>query len=508
MKFFAKSIKNTKFDIILLKSIFLLITILTGQISLYAFERSNNNIDSVYYQIDSRASFGGGQNTPFWLVSNLYGLGSPKFNNGYVRGKIIKPLLSHKKFSWSIVADLVGAWNQTSTFHIQQLYGEIKYRRLSVSVGSKEYHNEYNDLFLSSGDLLYSGNAMPIPQLRIGTYGFAPFWGTNEWLSVKAYLAFGVFTDSNWQKHWVAQNSRRASGVMYSSRGLWFRIGKKSKFPVTFDLGIEMGSQFGGTIYEGEQKIKMPLKFIDWIKAILPLKGGSDTPTGEQVNVQGNYNGEYNLSLSYSPKPGWDIQVYFEHYFEDQSQMFLQYGAWKDGLWGVKLEIPHNPFISKFVYEYVATKDQSGPVLHEPNPSVPEQISGQDNYFDHYLYGPWQTWGLTIGTPLAISPIYNRSHELLLYDTRFIAHHFGIEGNPFAGLSWRALLTFSSNWGTYIRPLPKKMSNHSGLFEITYHPLWLKKWYTKAAVAWDSGALLGNNIGGMVSIGYNGSFSF
>lgn len=467
-----------------------------------------NSKDTIFYRIDSRASFAGGENTPFWLVSNLHGLGSPQFNNGYVRGEIRKELSSVRKFSWSAEADLVGAWNQVSPFRIQQLYGEIKYRRLSLILGAKEFQSEYNDRYLSSGDLLYSGNAMPIPQFRVGTYGFAPFWGTKGWLSVKAYLALGVFTDSNWQKHWVAPRSRRSSGTLYSSRGIWLKVGNKQKFPLTVDLGIEMGTQFGGTIYEGDKTIKMPAKLNDWIKAIIPLPGGNDTPVGEQVNVQGNYNGEYNFVLTYSHASEWKIQAYFEHYFEDQSQMFFQYGAWKDGLWGVKVEFPKNPFISKFVYEYIATKDQTGPVLHETTPEVPEQISGQDHYFDHYLYGPWQTWGMTIGTPLAISPLYNRSHLLLLYDSRFIANHFGIEGKPTEDISWRALFTFSTNWGTYIRPFPERLYNHSGLVEVAYNPKWWRHWQVKGSLAWDKGGLLGNNFGGMISIGYSGNIFF
>lgn len=462
---------------------------------------------NIVYRAGVRASFAGGENTPFWLVSNIHGLGSPEFNNGYVRGEIYKAMDSSKRFSWGAGADLTGAWNLPAAFGVRQLYGELHYRAIWASIGSRNYESNYNNPRLSSGDLLYSGNSMAIPQVRVGTNGFASFWGTKGWFSVKGYLAYGFFTDSNWQKHWVSAESNRISGALFCSRGLWLRGGNFEKFPLTFDVGIEMGTQFGGTIYKEGKEIKMPVGFKDWIKALVPMAGNSDTPDGEQTNVQGNMTGEYSISVAYGPAPGWLIRPYWEHYFEDHSQLTFEYGLWKDGLWGIELSFPKNPFVSNFVYEYVYTKDQSGPVNHDYTPEIPEQVSGGDNYFNHYLYGAWQNWGMSMGTPLAISPLYNRDHRLYIYNTRFISNHFGIEGDPLDCIKWRFLLTFSQNWGTYRYPFPDVYNNCSGLIEVSYHPKWAKGWKADAALAWDKGKLLGNNFGGMISLGYEGNFS-
>ena len=237
------------------------------------------------------------------------------------------------------------------------------------------------------------------------------------------------------------------------------------------------------------------------------MSGGAETPEDEQTNVQGNMNGEYSISVSYSPSPGWLIRPYWEHYFEDHSQLTFEYGLWKDGLWGLEVTFPKNPFLSELVFEYVYTKDQTGPVNHNYTPEIPEQVSGGDNYYNHYLYNCWQTWGMTIGTPLAISPIYNRSHIIYCYDTRFIALHLGLKGNPLPGLDWRFLLTFTQNWGTYRMPLPDVYKNCSGLIQLDYRPHKLKGWVASGAIAWDKGKLLGNNFGGMISIAYEGIFS-
>ena len=364
-----------------------------GLIFGYGFSLAETSDLTFDYKVESRATFSEGANTPFWLVSNIYGLGSPELNNGFVRGQFGKQIDSQKKFSWGTKIDLVGQWNLPASFRIQQLFADIKYRSLWVSLGAREINPLYNNPHLSSGDLLFSGNSLPIPQLRIGTYGFAPFWGTNGWLSVNAYLAYGMFTDSKWQKHWVKPGANRVSDALFCGKGLWLRIGKEKKFPLYIDLGIEMGTQFGGTVYYEGEKIKMPSHFVDWLKAIIPLAGNSSTPDGEQMNVQGNMTGEYSISISYSPTPQWNIRPYWEHYFEDHSQMFLEYGFWKDGLWGIEVSFPENKFISRLVYEYIGTYDQSGAVLNNYSPEIPEQVSGRDGYYTHYLYGAWQTWG-------------------------------------------------------------------------------------------------------------------
>lgn len=485
----------------------ILITLFGGALSYAQINPEEDGEDAIEYRVEANSTFSHGENTPFWLVSNMHGLGAPMLNNGFVKGEIHKTMDSDSRFNWGAGADIAGAWNLPASVSIRQLYAELHYRAIWVSIGAKNHIAQYNDERLSSGDLLFSGNAMAIPQFKIGTYGFAPVWGTKGFFSVKAYLSYGFFTDSNWEEDWVAPNSEHNKNVLFCGRGLWLRFGNRQKFPLTFDVGIEMGTQFGGQIFKDQRWIKMPTRFIDWIKAIVPLAGSADTPIGEQTNVQGNMAGEYTINASYSPAPGWNIRAYFEHYFEDHSQMTFEYGPWKDGLWGLELTFPENRFVSKFVYEYVSTKDQTGAVNNDYTPEIPEQVSGRDNYFNHYLYGCWQNWGMSIGTPLALSPLYNKSHLLTIYNTRFIANHFGLEGNPAQGLKWRVLLTFSRNWGSYWRPLREITDNFSGLAEIDYRPKLLKGFYVKGAVALDHGHLLGNNIGGRIALGYEGALS-
>lgn len=482
---------------------FLCFAIVSDGTSSYAHETSG---DTVRFFAETRASFSAGENTPFWLMNNLQGLGSPRKDNGFVRAAIIKDTDKKKRFSWGAGADIVAGWRLTAPFSIHQLYAEARYRSLNIMAGSKEIWGDFNNPRLSSGNLLYSGNSMPIPQVRLGVFDYAPFWGTHGWFSVKGYLAYGMFTDARWQESWASPESIRTKNVLYHSKGLWLRGGNTGSFPLTGEVGIEMASQFGGISYQPDGKvIKMPHKLKDWWKAFFPGHGSTSVHWGEEINVQGNMVGAYNIALSWLPKEDWSIKAYFEHYFEDQSQMTFEYG-WKDGLWGIEVQLPKNRFVSSFVYEYIATKDQTGAVLHNYEDKIPEQVSGRDNYYTNYLYGAWQHWGMAIGNPLIVSPIYNANHNIFFKSTRLLGHHFAFAGHPSDEIGYRVLLSYTRNWGTYTRPLPDVMSNFNALAEVTWTPRKFKGWYSSLGMAADAGKLIGNSFGGCLTIGYSGSF--
>lgn len=461
--------------------------------------------DSLRYEAEIHASLSAGKNTPFWLVSNLQGLASPEKNSGFVRAGIFKDLDPSSHFSWSAGADFVGAWRAPAPFSIHQLYGEVKYRSLQALIGSKEIWGDFNNPRLSSGNLLYSGNAMPVPQLRLGIFDYADFWGCRGWFAVKGYIAYGMFTDSKWQKSWTAPETHRYQDVWYHSKGIWLRGGNTDKFPLQGEIGIEMASQFGGSAYIDGVKYKMGHSLKDFLKALFPKYSSHSFKDTDNRSVDGNMLGAYNIAVSWMPKADWSVKAYFEHYFEDESQMTFEYG-WKDALLGIEVQLPRNPFVSNFVYEFLHTKDQTGSVLWNESPDIPEQVSGRDDYYNHYLYG-WQHWGMGIGNPLIISPLYNGDHMLNFYSNRIIAHHFGFEGNPTPELNYRVLLSFSRNWGTYERPLPDVLDNFNGLLEVTWKPQRLKGWYGSIGIAGDSGDMLGKSLGAALSIGYSGSFS-
>lgn len=476
-----------------------------------ASSASGERPDSLVWKAEVEASFSSGRTTPFWIVSNRQGLVSPEKNNGFVRLSLFKDMSYDSRFSWGAGADIAVPWNGTSPWIVQQLYGEVRYRCLGAMVGAKEMYSELVSPDLSSGDMLYSGNARPIPQIRLGIFDYADVWGLRGWIGVKGHLAYGAFTDQRFQKGWVDEYERRNSGVLYCSRALWIRNGNPSKFPLVFEAGIEMSTQFGGKcynyLYRGGKTITMPKNLKAFLKALVPMKGDNSTIASEQKNVEGNMLGTWNFALSWNSPHGWMVKAYYQHFFEDHSMLYIDF-PWKDGLFGLQANLPENPFVGSLVYEFLYTKDQSGPVNWDKTDKVPDQVSGADYYYSHNIYTGWSNWGFGIGSPLLLSPIFNNPHTFAFLSTRVISHHVGISGSPTSAVDWWLLLTHTRSWGSYHNPYPKVMEAFSGLAQVSWHPARLKGWEGTLGVGLDRGSLVGNNFGVMLRISKTGSFGF
>lgn len=399
-------------------------------------------------------------------------------------------------------------------FVVQQAYADLTWKALRLSIGSKErgaFPLERNTS-LSSGAMVEGPNARPVPQVRIDIRDYLNVPGTGGWLAFKGHLAYGAFTDNKWQKEFTAAGNKYIQDLLYHSKSLLLRLGNREKLPVEFEFGLLMATQFGGDQYEkqadgsGKLTLDMPSNAKAFWKAFFPQAGGSDTPEGEQVNVEGNMLGSWNFALN-GYVGDWTLRAYLEHYFEDTSQMFWEYGRWKDGLIGLEVTLPKNRWLSTAVWEGLCTKDQSGPLLYDGFwGQFPEyQISACDSYYNHYLYGAWQHAGMGMGNPLLPGPAYNDG-KITFRSNRVRAHHLGLTGQPAEEWNWRVLISFARHWGTYENPLDKQRKQFSSLWEVTYAPERFKGWSASVALGMDRGNYLGNSTGGMITLRKTGKF--
>ena len=492
--------------------------------------------------------FSKGDYAPFWLTANRQGLWSVEKNNGYARyGAMVSGGLGKKKkWDYAIAGDVVVAYNQVKDVMLHQLYAELAWRDFTFNVGCKERLSQmknfatfsedshfvknrltkkfpnlyYNTLTnLTSGGLVYSGNSRPIPQLCVEIPEYVNFPWTNGWLQVKAHIAYGYFLDGNFQEGFTRDNPNASYGkdIWYHSKSLFLKVGKKEKFPLIFEGGLEMHTQFGGNVYahSSGKIVAMPTNAMDFYKALVPMGGSADTPVYEQTNISGNFIGSWHAALVYYTKL-CDVRFYAEHMFEDFSQLFffeyqsdasgdknLIYYPWRDILVGVSVANKSSfmPFISNVLYEYVSTRDQSGAAYNDPGPFFKEQMDGADNYFNHRIYPGWHNWGMGIGTPLAMSPVYNENGSLRFLSNRFVAHNVGVNGTLGSRLpiAFRLQYTYSENWGTYLNPFCNKMYTTSFLCDIVYASK-ESKWSGSISFGYDKSTFIGNNLGVMFTI--------
>lgn len=480
--------------------------LMLGSGTLCAQDMGKGTLD---YKVEMSGNAATGTYAPLWLTANRYGLASQEPNSGYLRAGVCYN--KSMKHNWRLETglDLAGAVNQTAPFVVQQAYADISWRMLTLSVGSKErpgFPLEKNAA-LSSGMMVEGPNARPVPQIRGEIKEYLPIGFTGNWLALKGHLAYGMFTDGDWQQDFVSANKSFVKKALYHSKSLMFRLGNREKLPLEFEFGILMATQFGGNKYQknsdGSAKLilDMPDNLKAYWKAFFPQAGGEDTPAGEQVNIEGNMLGSWNFALNYYLHD-WKFRAYLEHYFEDHSQMFWEYGRWKDGQLGIEITFPKNRWVSSLLWEGLSTWHSSGPLLYDGFwGSFPEyQVSGGDAYYNHYIYGAWQHWGMGMGNPLLPGPVYNEQGEITFRSNRMKGQHVGITGNPSEEWSYRLLLSFNRYWGTYENPLDKVRKQFSSLAEVTYCPQWATGWSGSVSLGLDRGNYLGNSAGGCVTI--------
>lgn len=490
--------------------------------------------DGLEYSISAEISTADGDYTPLWLSSNKYGLSSLETTNGYLRAGIERPLNVDESRRWGIGygIDLVGAANYTSSFIVQQAYFEVRWLNGVLTVGSKEQPMELKNQWLSSGSQTLGINARPIPQVRLALHDYWAIPGTKNWLAIKGHIAYGMMTDSNWQKDFTKKESKYAENVLYHSKAGYIMIGRPDR-PLTVELGLEMACEFGGTSYyvtdsEGNYiGIDNGSGLKAFWNALIP--GGSDTGDGDYKNVEGNHVGSWmaRVNLNYDT---WYLGIYGEHFFEDHSAMFHisnnGYGSgdeWnervdntynlyslKDMMLGVELWLKgDNLPINNFVIEYLYTKYQSGPIYHDHTSSFSDQIGGRDDYYNHFMFGGWQHWGMVMGNPLYLSPLYNDDGTIMVKNNRFVAWHFGLSGEPADWFDYRLLLTYEKGFGRYAEPYTNPREDVSLLAEVNYffpEDGWLKGWSVRGAFGMDRGKLLGDNTGFQLTITKKGLF--
>ncbi len=428
------------------------------------------------------------------------------------------------------------AVNHTSAFIVQQAFAEIGWKHGLLTIGSKEQPMELRSQRLSSGSQALGINARPVPAVRLSVPEYWTVPILNNWLHLKGHMSFGRFTDSNWQKDFTAEARQQAideginkhldrgrynENLLLHTKAGYLKIENKNIISnFSLELGLEMATQFGGKVHTVNYRGKLETAeagtgISSFWHAFKP--GGQDAKDGQYGNIEGNHLGSWVARLNYENER-WGAAMYFDHFFEDQSGMFLLdydgYGTgenWnvrqdmvlykfplKDMILGLEFKLKNGTWIRGAVLEYIYTKYQSGPYNHDRTQNISDHMAGTDDYYNHSFYNSWQHWGQVMGNPLYRSPIYNDNSIIRVENNRFKAFHFGIEGSPVKNLNYRLLASWQEGFGTYRFPYNKPKHNFSTMLEGTYT---LKNnWSVTAAYGFDTGEILGDNHGFQLSV--------
>lgn len=445
--------------------------------------------------IQTLGTFLGGDNAPFWLTNNQHGLGAIDNNSGYLRVQTFSKKKLTDEFRFSLGVDIVAAYNLNSNFHFQQLFADFNYRNVKLSIGAKERSPLFKNDLLSTGGMTLSNNARPIPQVEASLSDFVSVPYTKGLLKVMGGISYGKFIDDKFKRN-NAADGYYAEKVLYHRKYGFLKFENNSVW--NFIFGLEMDTQWGGHFYkDGKFRWSSPAGFKDFFKVLLPMSGGSNSNMTDQVNIQGNVYGSLHLITNYR-KENYTVKAYIERFFEDHSGLFFK--NLPDGLYGIEINLKKKGWVTGLLFEYLHTKDQSGPFLWDKSDEIPVQVSGGDNYYNHIDYISLSNYGFVMGNPLLTSPIYNNGSSLTVYNTRLSSFHGGIMGYINNDFQYRTLFTYSKSWGTPLIPSRNIRNQFSVMIETTYKNDKLEGWLFSGALSYDKSNMIGDNTGVQLKI--------
>jgi len=440
---------------------------------------------TIKYEVGFTGVGSTGAYAPFWLQSANYGQISASSNSANVNVGFSKDFNNRSAvFDYGFKADvLLQTYDNKTKAYFHEAYLKARLSVLDLIVGAREEHLGTQDSSLSCGGLLFSKNARPMPKITLGIEHFTPVPFTKGYLEVKGAVEHGWFIDN------IA-----GINILLHHKYIYFRAG--GSLPFHFQYGVDHVAQWGGNVPRGQQSTSLS----DYLRIVLGSSGGSSALETDQINALGNHILSQSMKVEYCIS-NFSLSGYWQNISEDSPKFMTNTMNKPDGLWGVSIRSNRFPIIKGLVYEYLNTTDQSGP-FHDKDGIV---YGGNDSYFQNGVYqNGWTYFSRTIGTPFISSPVYNKNGGVSVVNTRVQVHHIGLEGEV-QGYQYKALCSFSKNYGSYYAPYPEMIRNTSLLLEVKKQFPKLSNIELGCSVGADIGKLYGNSVGCMVSVRKKGN---
>ena len=491
------------------------------------------------FNVGGELNLGAGSNdfAPYYLRTNRHGK-ITQSKNVQIDLHASDPLDLSKRFDFSWGVEVVGGYASKAGYRLfdeeksflpekaaftdnrqgpaaiwlQQLYGEVKWRSLFLSLGLKDRDSFFVDQELSSGDLLWSGNSRAIPEARIGFVDYQPVPFTKGWLNIDACISYGKFADKKWiENHFDYWTGKMNPGSFWTYKRISLR--SKESAPLMGQFGFQMSGIFGGwtcRYYGGAETEKTDNYggFKDFFLMILPIN--SDSHEGYKT---GDHKGTWDVALRYRFKNGETLRAYAQWFWEDGSSLLKQNG-W-DGLWGLEFKMGKRWWITGVVAEYLDLTNMSGPLTYSPGfnntngANLPYGSHGRDGYYNNYYYRSYVNYGLNMGTPMVMGTLYNTGYDGQLLNNGSIPYfrvrgfHIGIEGAIGPDFDYIVKYNHRKAWGdTNSYALIRPVSSDSFMAGIRYNFPRIPGLSLNACFGIDKGNLPMNATGGMIGLSY------
>ncbi|WP_298348923.1 capsule assembly Wzi family protein [Runella sp.] len=329
--------------------------------------------------------------TPFWLRVNQFG--SVPQKTPFLFAKLFGEALvglDPQKCQWSFRTEMMMSLNEGRHLVLPEAVITFQYRGLEIYAGRRKEIIGLIDTLLSSGSYSWSGTALPLPKIHIGTRGFLPLGFTKGFVSVQGTFAHGWFGKQQFTFDYYLHQ-----------KTAFFRLGKP-KHKLKFFAGITHFAQWGGYApYVGsgiaDTNGNLPKSFRDFLYVVF----ATDAPRGNNLSLYdsenrvGNHVGSIDIALQYN-KNNSDWLLYYQRPVENQAGIAHNF---PDGLYGLRWMNKKRKAISwlniqHITAEYLTTLDQN--LSYDSK----ADIYRGDDYFNNsqYLDG-WTYKQHAIGSP-------------------------------------------------------------------------------------------------------------
>lgn len=394
---------------------------------------------------------------------------------------------------------------------LQQAYGSVKYRGVFLTAGLKEYGSLLVDNALSSGDLVQSTAARPIAQVRVGFVDFQDIPFTKGWVQIEGCISYGKMTDNDYLRdHYNYYNYHLATGLYYTYKRAYFRTNPDK--PLTVTVGVQSAGTFGGkTVWynngvEGKTVDNPEDLKAFWNMFIPSLRNGDGY-------VEGSHLGSWDFRASYTVGGKHRLSGYFQWLWEDGSSMGKR-NKW-DGLWGIQYSRADcgKHLLQSALAEYIDFRDQSGPMHWAPGDNagtdITTEATGGDDYYNNTSFNGYSNYGMSLGTPFVVSPLYNRDGFPQYLHSRTRGFQLSATGWLTPELNWTAMLSHAVAWGTGRIHQNEALKNTSMLVRCGYDASSITPGLEAGlTLAFDAGKLRGDTFGAMLNVRYTTDLTF
>jgi hypothetical protein len=345
-------------------------------------------------QVELRGLISASGNTPLWQRSLQYGQMPLQSNTGIAILKHEKTDNLKSTFGWRYGLEAAAWGGKENDLMLTQAYVSGRFKKWELWAGRRKEVYGIGDTSNTSGMYAWSGNAMPIPKIQLGTRDYMNIF--NGWIGVHMTYSHG----------WLDNQGAVINSFLHQ-KTLYGRIGKpNSRF-----------SAFGGlnhnATWGGESKVKSggifdvyPTGLNTYFYVVTLLKDRTVVPIDpnstwdDTMGFYGNHLGSFDMAIKYQPKWG-EVLLYKQTAYETGRAMSL--AQFNDGLVGLSLKLKNSKLIQGVTLEYLYTANQGNFIsgFAQMFNIIDPHLVEIENYYNNSR-GGWQYMGKGIGSPLII----------------------------------------------------------------------------------------------------------